>query len=294
MRISKFCPPDEEVNSRGLKKIELAQKPLGSVVALFGKNGAGKSRILNLVGSYYASINLKIIFENHFSHLNEKFALDVENQFSQIKSLYMRGSESQYLLDSLAPPLIQYFKNISRSYFKVIDNDDLKTIKENTPEATFLSLLQSPSLIGTQNVFDTEFNFIHSRSSIKYIFDLLRQVIKKETNINLRNKKKKNDFEKIEDTDVFKTFALLRKYFKLFLNQDFDYESDETSSESIAPKLVYNGRDFNSENLSPGQKTLFAYAMLFFLLEMNSERNLSECIIVIDEPEKHLHPEELK
>jgi SAM-dependent methyltransferase len=42
---------------------------------------------------------------------------------------------------------------------------------------------------------------------------------------------------------------------------------------------------------SPGQKTLFAYAILFFYLDTNSKTNIRESIIIIDEPEKHLHPE---
>jgi ABC-type polysaccharide/polyol phosphate transport system ATPase subunit len=46
MRISKLKIEKALTDEKRLKEIDLTKKPFGSTVALVGKNGAGKSRIL--------------------------------------------------------------------------------------------------------------------------------------------------------------------------------------------------------------------------------------------------------
>jgi energy-coupling factor transporter ATP-binding protein EcfA2 len=77
---------------------------------------------------------------------------------------------------------------------------------------------------------------------------------------------------------------------KKFLGNDFSYKV-KFEKGVISTSLFYNNEPFKIDNLSPGQKTLFAYAVLFFFLDLNKGTNIKDSIIIIDEPEKHLHPE---
>ena len=53
------------------KEVDLTKKPLGSTVALIGKNGAGKSRILKFVEAYIQNLNSTAFLEEHFQYLPE-------------------------------------------------------------------------------------------------------------------------------------------------------------------------------------------------------------------------------
>ena len=85
MRISKFKIPKSYSDYVKLKEINLSNKELGSVVALVGKNGAGKTRILNYVKDYFeddsfcrkeqGDINLWNVY-NLFTQANKSSYID--------------------------------------------------------------------------------------------------------------------------------------------------------------------------------------------------------------------------
>jgi len=91
----------------------------------------------------------------------------------------------------------------------------------------------------------------------------------------------------------------LKKLIKDFLNKDLTWEKKTTEHKetesgvqsNYAGIWKINDREFNYLEFSDGEKTLFAYAMLFFLLDQNPNLNIKESIILIDEPELHLHPD---
>ncbi|HEX8333223.1 MAG TPA: hypothetical protein VF622_11400 [Segetibacter sp.] len=69
MKIAKFKVPLELAQTVHLKEIDLTNKPLGSTIALIGKNGAGKSRILNFVGSYFRNLTPDQILDGHITNV---------------------------------------------------------------------------------------------------------------------------------------------------------------------------------------------------------------------------------
>src|SRR5206468_1261511 len=115
---------------------------------------------------------------------------------------------------------------------------------------------------------------------------LARAVGVKEVNIFRANKEGRNEHKlELENTNEFKEFSVFKKFIELFLGNTFTFELDE----DVQSKLILGNRYLDFILLSPGQKTLFAYAIMFTYLELNSEANIAESIIILDEPEKHLH-----
>ena len=74
MKFNKLFIPKEKAALTGLKAINLTTKPLGRFVALVGKNGAGKTRILDLVEDYLSIIKPNQITEDHINYSDDNFS----------------------------------------------------------------------------------------------------------------------------------------------------------------------------------------------------------------------------
>lgn len=107
------------------------------------------------------------------------------------------------------------------------------------------------------------------------------------------------DNEKFTKSKAFTLFENLRNKISLFLNKNLDWGKQTTSKNItetgvLSQKIGFwtlNGRRFNYQEFSDGEKVLFTYALLFFLLDVNTETSIKDSIILIDEPELNLHPE---
>jgi len=107
------------------------------------------------------------------------------------------------------------------------------------------------------------------------------------------------DSEKFSEYDSYKKYTVLKKCIKSFLNKELSYEKIKSSSTietdrvltESRGKWLLNKKDFDYDKFSSGEKTLFAFALYFFLHEINPSRSISQSIVLIDEPELHLHPE---
>jgi len=274
MRLNKFRLTTDYCTQVGLKDIEFVQKALGPVVALVGKNGSGKSRVLNAVADLHKHIT------------NDDF----ENGFVNILN-----NEISY----------RNFDDYAKMHIKVVDFEKLKTIQDdlNSFEANkFPRLVTNSHLavlskfkanvkfsINDEDIID-EFQNLNKKSTVKYIQDICDQIIQKEFKLYMDNKSDPTNVQSLlEETEEFKILASLQKYIKIFLNKNFEY-LNTSKGKDISSKLNLNNEIFDFDILSPGEKTLFSYAILFFYMEINSKNNISDSIIIIDEPELHLHP----
>ncbi|MCL1876411.1 MAG: ATP-binding protein, partial [Synergistaceae bacterium] len=111
----------------------------------------------------------------------------------------------------------------------------------------------------------------------------------------------RNDNNKFHSRVSYKRFISFKNYVKSFLNKELEWEEIETKGEflddqnggyNVTHKGIFklNKRAFNYDEFSEGEKILFTYAVLFFLLEQNQKLNIKESILIIDEPELHMHP----
>lgn len=312
MKISKLRISEEETKKSGLKDIDLTKKNLGSTVALVGKNGAGKSRILKLVENYASHLNASKFIEEHIINLPTNLTVGSSNEIRQAKNLYKDFKKRQIPLEQIYNQLnstlsifFRKFSQIAPAYIKVVDNDDLKVIKDNiNNNLNFETILNSAFTNIDSNIPDfsnnneagsllllNQFTALNNKTTVNYFKKLSTEIVSQEFNLYLKNRDNPSVImESIKENNSYKLFNNFQKYVKKFLGKDFSY-SQTAEGGTVNSILHFNDEPFNIDLLSPGQKMLFAYAILFFYLDTNSKTNIRESIIIIDEPEKHLHPE---
>lgn len=288
MRISKFKIEKELSEKVGLKAIDLTKKELGEVVALVGENGAGKSRILKFVQDYFDRVNEDNIKNGHLRFWPE----DLNNQFGDRfgnKTSIWKGFE----IDSIGSmnTIVSLLSEFGKNYIKVIDNDSLKIVKQTIENGfTFEDLIKTPYSLLQKNAKNgiNEFTNLNSMQTIDYLIKLTTSVAIDKFNQMIERENSQLD-NKLEEAESIKRFSIFQKYVNSFLGKAFSFKNKKTV-DRIDIQLLFNNKEFDLNLFSPGQKTLFAYVMLFYYLELNSNTNFDESILILDEPEKHLHP----
>ncbi len=314
MRISKIHVPESTTKRKNLEQIDLTKKSLGSTVALVGKNGAGKSRILSFVENYIQTISIENLLNGHIENIPTDIIGKFQNNLTAAK-VSMKQFDSKNINEQQKnqlkaqatqqiQPIFKNFQRLGKAYIKQVDNDDLKNIKaiaNNNNNLTFEQILNNQHFLNlTQNNLQNqqnqatainEFTQFNSQSTIQYFTKLTNEIATDEFNLYLKNRKTPELVNaEIKKKKSFQLFTIFQDYVKKFLGKDFSYQQT-VQGNTVNSTLHYNDEPFNINLFSPGQKTLFAYAILFFYLDVNSKTNIRESIIIIDEPEKHLHPE---
>ena len=351
--------PDYKASSKGIKEINLER--LGSLVALVGKNGCGKTRIFQLIEQNLTTIfSINRFLDNSIVHppkilmnglkklepykdyllLKEKMDIlklrrnlthntfidaelqEVTQQFEEaqkklriklqplkppplVKPTFAQGRAQQNppvktvivnvdekaneIVNELQPLLFKIQKN----YVKKISNEQLRNLQATIEdaakdEAPFEELIQTIA----ENLDYNEITSIN-RSALTYLKKLPGKLVSDYFTC-------KSDMKKLEQKPSFKNFIALKNCINIFLNKELDWEP-ELLNQSVTQEGEINSthkgiwkldnRVFNYEEFSEGEKTLFSYALLFFLLNQNPNLTLKESILFIDEPELHLHPD---
>lgn len=330
MRISKFRVPASITESKGLDSIDVSK--LGSVVALVGRNGSGKSRILNLLkDQYVAEISCaqvlsgdlecvpeqiyrqiqnsfsnntirelnRIEYELQFLNKNRESGTDVRQKIEAYRAKYngaINQASAMGLLISAQASERELSSSLRAAFLKrirKIQYSEIRDLKERIEEKSGPVTLTFEKLIEnvTSDLEYNEFSAI-SNTALNYLSKLPHQLVIDKDEVYGKS-------EEYESRTSFKRFNVLRKLIKDFLNKDLEWEKEKTTHLLTAEGVTtqskgiwkLNGRQFNYFELSDGERTLFAYCLLFFLLELNPGIQIKECIIIIDEPELHLHPE---
>ncbi len=336
MKLNKLNIPNNITQQSGIEEINI--KRLNSVVALIGRNGSGKTRILNLFEQNLQTIfSINRFLDNSISNppkniekvikdllpfkdyllVQEKLQLLTERQKAkpndteikeeinviqkQVKRFRIKLNqkirpnprtklqELSKLLQSVEP-IIQ---TLRENYFRRINNEEIRQLQEVISETKNDKSVNFEDLIETvaENINYNEINSIY-KSGLKFLIKLPHQLTYDYMDCM-------GEASKYEKRVSHKRFILLNKLFKDFLNKDLKWER-KSMSKKITDQGVQSlqtgtwkldGRVFNYHELSDGEKTLFTYLLLFFLLEQNPNLRLKESIIVIDEPELHLHPD---
>lgn len=317
---------DEKItNTLGIQEIQVTR--LGNVVALIGKNGCGKTRILNLLEqNLFKNIIVNRLIDGSISNLPPGLKKLVDSlmpfkeyflgneKISQLTQKLKRDSDNPDIIKQISilknSPSIRLHPNnalqvtqtvteinqlipqLKPKYLRRIEYSEIQKLQEalvdlnNDTTMTFESLVENVSEIP----YD-EFKSIH-KSGLKYLSKLPNQLTSDFMDCL-------GDIEKIEKRVAHKRFLSLKKLINTFLNKDLTWETkpiknivtetEVRSSSSGIWKL--DGREFNYNEFSDGEKTLFSYALLFFLIDTNPNLNIKNSIVLIDEPELHLHPD---
>lgn len=265
MKLRKLNIPKERTDAVGLKGINLGNEMLGDVVALIGKNGSGKSRLLNIIRVLSEWITSPQIVSD-ISLLSSDF----ENRIRQMPP----GQRNNIIQSEIFPTLYRYIVYIDQSNFSISKSLNIK--KTNN------------SLNYTNNI-DT---FQNEKEEIEYYLNIIK--------FNMREDKIR-DFKKFEklrqegvkciETDQFERsiyYETIKDYVESLLDKKFEY-IPEAGNFNIQFNL--DNELLNYSNLSPGEKVLFKYALIFTFNDLINNISIKESIIFIDEPENHLHPE---
>ncbi len=345
MKINKVAFEEHETSQIGLKAIKLER--LGSVVALVGKNGSGKTRILNFIENNFESVSkitdflkgnlsfppdsiakelyeLKyykelILIKERFEQVNLLFQNDRSNETlrterQQLKTKMFElektlsttqliiGSNSINLAQRQATPT-EKINNISESI-----NSNILNLKSNYIKRVNYSEIRQLQEIKIENEDDvTSFEKLVESVSDQLVYNELGSIYKSSLRF-LRKLPHKlaydmidclGDSKKFEKRDSFKRYTALKEIFDGFFGKTLEWEmktakknvTDDGVQSTQAGFWKINGREFNYAEFSDGEKTIFAYVLLFFLMSQNKKIRLKESIIIIDEPELHLHPD---
>jgi len=317
---------------KGLKPINLDR--LGNLVVLIGKNGSGKTRILNLIEDYLTnklsekelltgdivgvpSIIMKLseeiqAYSDYYEHLlisqeigkqrqsrpNDKLLADRQRQIRDktklLKSILSQPNLTiegvQTKIEEVKTHLQTEIKKVKENYIKRIKFSEIKelkdTISENTEDTqSFESVIETV----TENLEYNELGII-SGSSLNYLKKLPNQLVYDWMDC-------KGDAKKLEKRVSFSRFKSLSEIFNQIFGKQLQWEintinsdiTDEGLKATIVGLWTINGHKFNFEEFSDGEKALFLYVLLFFLLSQNAGTRLKQSILLIDEPELHLH-----
>lgn len=263
MLIKKFIAPAEELSDVGLQAISMDR--LGKFVALTGKNGAGKSRVLTKLKSY----------------------IDERNQYyPQINQLRRHIVGYQNALDNSpaeSPDHIQWRK-------EMLDTEQkLKVATERifTDQITFSVHAFVPKQLNLEDAKNFNKNQMQSfaeqakspglNNFNSFCFAYIERT--QERNWNVTHPDTELETSEIERVKASyeKLITLIKQLLKTRLGRSLD--GDPTLfSKSLA-----------QANLSDGQKVLIQLAVALHA----QDSKLDNTVFLLDEPENHLHPSAL-
>jgi energy-coupling factor transporter ATP-binding protein EcfA2 len=326
MKFNTISIPIDKCKDQGLAKINIER--LSSVVAFVGRNGSGKTRIINLIeATAFEDITISKLFLKHLSDIpkelkdvqinaksflqffnidfeieelksklkiegeNEKTKTTIQELTNQLGKM-LQNSNSRPQFNAIKTSLNEAVKVLKSRYIRRIKATDVQSLTKaigvtDEQKRSFEQLLNNIKI----NFEYNEFTSINA-GSLEYLLKLPHE---------LATDKIKCIEENLvfEEQESYKKFLSLKKFVYSFLKKDLTWERfksqvNTTSTGSIVTNVgiwKINGRNFNYSEFSDGEKTLFTYSILFFLLEYNPKLNIKESIILIDEPELHLHPD---
>lgn len=326
MRFETIKLSEAITKTKGIGQMNMQR--LSNVVALVGKNGSGKSRILDLIeANVFDTINIQRLVDNSVSNLPNaletlrvqlqpfKEYFDLKERFLEANTVAKKDPNNpdlkrqvrvlqnqmqtnqlhlanQTQVANLTQQVNQIIPTLKLNHLRRIRHIEIQELQQAIGE-TKDSMLSFETLI--ENVAgSTNYDELRSinRTALKFLSKLPHQLAYDRYDCVANDKV-------FEDRISYKRFQSLKKFIKDFLNKNLTWEQKTASGNltetgnnvTFTGLWKINDRLFNYSEFSDGEKTLFAYALLFFLLDQNPNLNIKESVILIDEPELHLHPD---
>jgi len=263
--IKRFCVPDHMLNPIELKSVDMDR--LGRFVALTGKNGAGKSRVLGLLPTCVR------LYEQHRTQARsfQQMANDIELTISSNPNNPSLGSWRTQ-------------KGAYESYHQIVTGLGIEVSAKSIKTLSFvpkLLSLQDPrqknqqQIIGYyQSVANPGFDDFPNKC-FSYIQQLQNRYMEATHQMMAASS---TDGER---KNISSEYDGLRALIKSLLKTDLDRSNDGEA------KLF--GRALAESNLSEGQKVIVQ-----FVVALHAQKSvLDNTIFLMDEPENHLHPSAL-
>lgn len=249
-----------DYNGNGLCEIEMSR--LGSVVAIAGKNGSGKTRLLNHIsigvnnGSWMAN-DIEMIKSTINAYEEE---IKSNPTSPELESWENAISMHKQTLDSLGhfsfsevPPNYKAILFVPRDG-ELIDSDTL-------PKIDVIGRHDSCFSGSIENFTTSVFSYIQTEQNRWY----------SATHQN-------SYLAPVEKDELIESYEALKKLIKKFIGTDIDRDIDDS--------CTIFGLKLGESKLSAGQKILLQLCVAIHA----QGATLDSLILILDEPENHLHP----
>lgn len=285
MRITKVNIPKSQINN-GLDTVKMHK--LGQIVLLAGKNGAGKTRLLNLISNTIGSKPKKNQVDNTLKDI-ENYQKAHAQELINIEN-YKKAIPSENNLDIIKAheqQIVNHENNI-KLYEQEIANREKITnwslivtneIKQNYTIVPFVpkglniqdcnTYRKSEILSYAKNIDSVGVGHLEAGT-----FARIQVVQDRWFNATHQNSSQTEE----EKEKAIKDYNKLKELIKIFLNAEIE--------RSIDGEPTIFGFPLGQSNLSDGQKILLQLCLAIHC----QQESLDELILFLDEPENHLHP----
>jgi ABC-type multidrug transport system ATPase subunit len=282
MKINQIKISSEIASSVGLQEIDMSK--LSQVVLIAGKNGSGKSRLLNLLYNEVKKLNsLGCTREEAIVYLS-KNKINLRDTESQIALIEAQEHAASPNLDTRAA--LRNLYNAKMEYQKLVDKyEDHVRVVDNYKISGPIHLLnfvpKTLQLKSANNLTKNE--LFEAARSVGYggITNLSKGTL---AAIQVAQDKYYDATHPLLSTDskvkdvVEGKYQRLKSYIEKFLDASIGRNGDGDAT-------IF-GKPFGQAILSEGQIIL-----LQFCVALNEQdANLSDLVLLLDEPENHLHP----
>jgi len=280
MRITEVNIGSEHITG-GLKPIIMNR--LNQCVLIAGKNGSGKSRLLFKITRVLpqkpkkSDVNLQIKSrEDNIAYYQKQLeSLKMKQQSNSSQASQIAGQISSYenaMKGELQ--LIEQLRNMT--YWPLIKTDDYYdnystvsfvpkklTIKDsgNVGKRDLISLANNASSIGTDHISESTFAYIQKLQDRWFTASHPKSTISNE-----EKEKATDDYESLKE--------IVQTLLGCEINRDLDGQA------------TIFGFQLAGSNLSDGQKVILQYCIAIHA----QGASLNDHILIMDEPENHLHP----
>lgn len=263
MLITKFVAPTDELADVGLQAINMDR--LGKFVALTGKNGAGKSRVLTKLGHYIERRNgiFPRIHQVQENIENHKIAIKMHPPENPNQADWVRGlntNQQQLILATERVFSSNSILGVLPFVPKHLNLDDPRSFNRSQLQNQ-AELAKNPGLNNFQHLC-----FAHVEKTLERYWNASHQ--------DAAQEQSELDLAKASYT---KLTNLIQQLLKTKLGRSIDGDS-----------TLFN-KPLAQANLSDGQKVLIQLAVA--LHAQNGK--LDDTVFLLDEPENHLHPSAL-
>jgi predicted ATPase len=284
MRITKINIPKTPENNDGLD--DIVMNKLGPIVLIAGKNGSGKTRILNKIISTLHSkptlsqySNAKAQTDNLYSNIFE-YEQQIKNNEAQLMNVDEQLKDNiklnivrfQNMIED-ANRAIKYHENILK--WPLVETTEYAEMYQPIPFVPKSLQLQNSdqysldNMINAANNIDTigvQYLPNGAFAKIQIIQNKWREATHQDNIVPLEVKQKAID-----------DYNRLNNLIETFLGTSI--------GRTIDSKPTLFGFPMNNSNLSDGQIILLQFCLAIY----SQETSLKDLILILDEPENHLH-----
>jgi ABC-type cobalamin/Fe3+-siderophores transport system ATPase subunit len=286
VRITRVDIPKSTDNNDGLDHIKMDK--LDSVVLIAGKNGSGKTRILNKIFGTLNSKPTKSAIANAKTQLdnNKRNLASYEQSLASFQEQLSKGPKQQDI-DQLNRNINDHLRAKENSIQQILNLEfqlNWKQIETSDLAEEYSSVRFVPKSLELQDCnsfpknqiinYATNINSVGVTNLPQGSFAKIQVIQDRCFNSTHQH----SQVSEVEKENAINDYEKLKQIIDIFLNTPI--------GRTINDEATLFGFPMGQSNLSDGQKILLQFCLAIY----SQETALKDLILILDEPENHLHP----